>query len=249
MADKTIFELAVGAALALTDYVITGQDPSGTPVMRKQTFTTVRNLLVGEPTAAGDFIVSNGSAWQKKTLAQTQVALHPYNLISGVYHKQIWIAGFTPTVTNGSADSALIEMGTNKNVYSYLAFDPTAIEYAFANVPMPDDYTGGALYYKVWWLHPAATAYKVRWGLQGVAISNDDTLDVAQGDAIYVDDEGATTSDLYVSPLSGALTIAGTPVAGDLVQFRISRKADDADNDTLDVDAYLIGAMVWYPVR
>lgn len=249
MADKTIFDLTAGAAPALTDLTFNGQSPSGTPVLRKLTWTSIRNLLVGAPAAISDFIVSNGTVWQKKTLAETQIALHPYNLISGVYHKQLWIAGFSPTLTSPCADTASIEMGTNKNMYSYLAFDKDSIEYAYANVPLPDDYTGGDLYFKVYWLHPAATAYKVSWGLQGVVISNDDSLDVAQGTAIYVNDEGATTSDLYISPISTALTLAGTPGAGDLAQFRISRKADDATNDTLDVDAYLLGAMVWYPVR
>ena len=80
------------------------------------------------------------------------------------------------------------------------------------------------------------------------SFSNDDTLDAAQGTAKYANDTGGTTSDLYISPLTAAITLAGTPVAGDLVQFRASRKANDGTNDTLAVDAYLLGAMIWYPV-
>ncbi len=169
--------------------------------------------------------------------------------ISGVLHKQLWIGGWKPTVTSGCAASAPIEMATNKNVYDYCAFDKATIEYAYANIPMPDDYSGGTIYAKFYWLHPATTTnFGVSWGLQAVAMSNDDALDVAQGTAKYANDVGGTTYDLYISPLTAAITIAGTPVAGDLVQFRASRKADDATNDTLDVDAYLIGVMVWYPV-
>lgn len=171
-------------------------------------------------------------------------------LISTVPHKQLWIGNAKPTLTSGCASAAQIEMGTNKNVYDYLAFDKDSIEYAYANVAMPQDYTGGTIYATFWWTHPATTTnFKVSWGLQAVSFSDDDTLDAAQGTAQYSNDTGGTTSDLYVSPQTSAITIAGTPVAGDLVNFRILRKADDATNDTLAVDAYLLGVMIWYPVN
>lgn len=170
-------------------------------------------------------------------------------LISTVPHKQLWIGNAKPTLTSGCT-AAQIEMGTNKNVYDYLAFDPASIEYAYANVGLPQDYTGGVVYAQFWWTHPATTTnFKVSWGLQAVSFSDDDTLDAAQGTAIYSNDTGGTTSDLYVSPQTAAITIGGTPVAGDLCQFRILRKADDGTNDTLAVDAYLLGVMVWYPVN
>jgi hypothetical protein len=171
-------------------------------------------------------------------------------LISTVPHKQLWIGNARPTLTGGCAGAVQIEMGTNKNVYDYLAFDKDTIEYAYANIAMPQDYTGGTIYATFWWTHPSTTTnFKVSWGLQAVSFSDDDTLDAAQGTAQYANDTGGTTSDLYVSPQTAAITIAGTPVAGDLVNFRILRKADDGTNDTLAVDAYLLGVMVWYPVN
>lgn len=175
--------------------------------------------------------------------------LFPNKVIGGVVHNQLWVGGFKPTITSGCAASAQIEMGTNKNVYDYLAFDASTIEYAYANIVMPADYTGGVIYFKPYWLHPATTInFNVSWGLAGVSFSNDDTLDAAQGTAIYSNDTGGTTSDLYIGDLSAAVTIAGTPVANDLVQFRCLRKADDGTNDTLAVDAYLLGFMIYYPV-
>jgi hypothetical protein len=170
-------------------------------------------------------------------------------LIGGVAHKQLWIGGARPSVTSGCAASAQLEMGTNKNVYDYLAFDKATIEYAYANMGMPEDYTGGDIYAQFYWTHPATTTnFKVSWGFQAVSFSNDDTLDAAQGTAVYANDTGGTTSDLYISPQTTVITIGGTPVAGDYVNFRILRKADDGTNDTLDVDAYLLGVLVWYPI-
>ena len=212
------------------------------------------------PTAAGDHI--NGKAdgtWEKKTLAEEKTVLGitsatgqmiEVKYISGVPHKQLWIGGWKPTITAGCSASDRIEMGTNKNVYDYLPFDGGSVdENAYANIPLPQDYTGGVIYAKPYWTHPATTTnFKVAWGLQAVAIDNDGALDVAQGTAQTSLDEGGTTSDLYIGPQTSAITIAGTPTAGKLVNWNCYRDASDTTNDTLAVDAYLLGWMIWYPV-
>lgn len=199
-------------------------------------------------TADKDFLVGNGTDWQKKTLAETKIVLGATS-IGGVAHKQLWIAGWKPTKTSGCAESAQLEMTTNKNVVDYLAFDASTIEYAYANVPMPDDYSGGAVYAKYYWLHPATTTnFGVVWTLSGVSFADDGTLDAAQGTGVAVVDTGGTTNDLYISGLSTAITIAGTPTAGKYVNFRLYRDAISATYDTLAVDAYLLGVMIWYPV-
>jgi hypothetical protein len=222
--------------------------PGAIGVGAKTYFDTLYLALVA-PGTSGNVLTSNGSAWTSDTADALKLAMFNSKVISGVIHNQLWVGGFKPTLTSGCAASAQIEMGTNKNVYDYLAFDKDTIEYAYANVPMPADYTGGAIYFKPYWLHPATTTnFKVSWGLAGVSISNDDTLDAAQGTAIYSNDTGGTASDLYIAPLSAAVTIGGSPVANDLVNFRCLRKADDGTNDTLAVDAYLLGFMIYYPV-
>lgn len=169
-------------------------------------------------------------------------------LIGGVMHNQLWIAGWKPTKTSGCADSAQLELGTNKTVFDYLAFDTSAVENAYANIVMPQDYTGGVLYHKYYWTHPATTVnFGVYFKVGGVSFSNDDTLDAAQGTLIGVVDTGGTTSDLYISDLSSPITLGGSPVAGDLVQFGVQRLGSNA-GDTLAVDAYLLGVLLWYPV-
>lgn len=251
MADqkKTLFEFTEGNAPTLTDICLTGEDPAGTKVMRRLTWQTIRNLFMGAPTADGDMIVGNSAGvWSKKTLAQTQVILHPYSLIGGVWHKQLWISGFKPTLTNGCAEVAQYESSTNKLVYDYLAFDKDAIEYAYADCPAPQDYTGGVIYMRPRWFHPAATAFKVSWGLSCVSIADNEAMDVATGTPQYSNDTGGTTYKFYIGPMTSAITISGTVAAGNQWKFRASRKADDGTNDTLDVDAYLRGFDVFYPV-
>ena len=167
----------------------------------------------------------------------------------GIDTKQMWIGNAKPTVTAPCADQARIELGTNDNVYDYLSFDATTIEYAYANVALPLDYDAGTITATFYWMHPATTTnFKVAWGLQAVAIADDGAMDVAQGTIQYTNDTGGTTSDLYISPATSAITMGGSPAAGNLVQFRIQRYATDATNDTLAVDAYLLGVQITYGV-
>jgi hypothetical protein len=120
----------------------------------------------------GDFFVRDGTDVVGVSVAEAQVKMFPNQLINGVWHKQLWVAGWKPTLTNGCGYAAQIEMSTNKNVYDYLPFDKDAIEYGYVNLVMPDDYTGGVIYFKPYWLHPATTTnFKVSWGLQGVSLT------------------------------------------------------------------------------
>jgi hypothetical protein len=97
MADepKLITELTAGGAPVLTDLMIVGQDPGGTLALVKQELTSIRNLFVGAPTAAGDFPVSidTSGAYVKRTLAQTQAIL---GIGSG------WVSGITWTYASAT---------------------------------------------------------------------------------------------------------------------------------------------------
>lgn len=246
---KTIFELTEGSAPLGTDYALTGEDPAGTHVLRRTTWTSIKNLFTSLQAAIGSDITTGTST----TLFATPKSLKdagvvPVKLIGGVPHKQLWIAGWKPTLTSGCAQPAQLEMTTNKNVYDYLAFDASTIEYAYANVALPDDFSGSTIYAQFYWMHPATTTnFGVQWDLQAVTIGDGGNLDVAYGTAIAVADTGGTTSYLYISSVTPAITVTGTPAAGKLCQFRVFRYPP-GEVDTLAVDAYLLGVMIWYPV-
>ena len=111
---------------------------------------------------------------------------------------------------------------------------------------MPKSWDEGTLTAQFYWSHAATTTnFGVRWGLQGVAMSDDDAIAVAYGTAQEVTDTGGTTNDIYVSPATSALTVAGTPVAGDMVAFRTYRLPTDAA-DTMAIDARLMGIAIFY---
>jgi hypothetical protein len=233
MADVKTSALPAAASMAATDCFVIIKDFATVPVTNRIPQTTAIPFTV-TPTA-NSIPLANASG--------------KLNLKWVVDYKNLWLTGWEPAITNGCGPRDRLEMATYKNVIPYFPFDKDAIEYATIDVPMPLDYDRGVVTAKFYWLHPAATAFKVSWGLQAIAYADGDALDANFGTAVYANDEGGTTHDQYISPETADITIAGTPAAGKIVQFRVLRKADDGTNDTLDVDAYLLGVLIKYGVQ
>lgn len=164
------------------------------------------------------------------------------------YGKQsIWVpaGAMTTRGTNGAAGQT-IEMTTNKNMVKTLNFDSATQEFAQFDIRMPKSWDEGTVTFIPVWSHAAtATNFGVVWGLDAVAVSNDDALDVAFGTAQTSADTGGTTNDSYQGPESSAITIAGTPAAEDLVLFRIHRDPANG-SDTMAIDARLHGVLILY---
>jgi hypothetical protein len=156
-----------------------------------------------------------------------------------VMASQMW-----PTTTAGCAALAKTEYGTNDIDLQTLDFDQTTVEYAQFMVWMPDNWDAGTVTFKALWTAAAGTAAQtVEWNLQGRSYANDDAIDQAWGTAVEVSDALIATGDVHISAESTAVTLAGTPAAGEPVQFRAWR---DADNDTLEADGKLAGLKIYY---
>ncbi len=113
-------------------------------------------------------------------------------------------------------------------------------------ISMPKSWNEGTITYAVYWTTTATDTDGVAWGLEGVAVSDNDTIDVAYGTAVVVTDDAlGAAEDLMVSATSSALTIGGSPAAGDLCFFRVYRDHDDA-NDDMAEDARLIGVKMFF---
>ena len=152
-------------------------------------------------------------------------------------------AAMTPRTTNGAAEGTG-ETTTNLNMRRTLDFDASTAEYAQFVWRMPKRWNEGTVTFRPCWSHGATTTnFGVVWALAGVAISNDDALDVAEGTAQSSADTGGTTDDFYEGPESSAITIAGTPAEGDFVVFEVSRLPANA-SDTMAVDARLHGIVL-----
>lgn len=134
-----------------------------------------------------------------------------------------------------------IESATNKlNSFTW-DFDPTTNQYLQFAIGMPKSWNLGTLTWRARWRHPAATTnFAVVWGLQAVALRNAVLLDQAFGTAIEQTSTGGTTDEMFVTSESGAMTVAGTLVAQDWVQFQFYRNAASG-SDTLAQPASFLG--------
>lgn len=146
-----------------------------------------------------------------------------------------------PATTNGAAALEKKEYTTNDLDLQVLAFDKDSDEYGQFTIILPDDWDGGTLTAKIYWSCASGDGgadETVCWTIQGRSIGNDEAIDQAWGTAQSVSDTWLADDKLHISDATSAITLAGTPAAGEYVQFRISR---DVSEDTLGGDAILLG--------
>jgi hypothetical protein len=182
-----------------------------------------------------------------KTLTVADDATISGTPVSPVGLHTIWVpaVAMVSRTTSGAAVGS-VETGTNKNMLNSLDFDASADENAQFCIQMPKSWNEGTLTAAMVWSHPATTNnFGVAWFIQAVAFANDDAGDTAFGTAVSSVDTGGTTNDIYISPATSAMTVAGSPGANEYVMFQIYRDVSDA-GDTMAVDARLHGVQIFY---
>jgi len=155
-------------------------------------------------------------------------------------------AAMTPTATNGCASLATAETTSGRPDMNVLDFEASADTHAQFQIAFPKSWNEGTVTFQVFWTTTATDTDGVAWGLQGVAVSDNDTIDVAYGTAVVVTDDALSAAeDLCVTAESGAITIAGSPAAADMCFFRIFRDVSDG-NDDMAEDARLLGIKLFF---
>lgn len=184
-------------------------------------------LFIGSDT--GQVLRDNGSSWDLITSGLLGEVFIPPALLY-------------PSTTSGSAPIAQTEYTTNDVDMKSLAFDASSQEYAQCTWWTPLDWDADTITAQLMWT-AASGVGTVIWGVQGRCFADDDALDQAWGTAQEVTDILITAADLHVTDVTAAITLAGTPAAGQIAQLRVYRKAA---SDTLAVDAKLMGLRLAY---
>ena len=168
---------------------------------------------------------------------------------SPIGKQSIWVpsTAMNPTSTNGCAAIASLDSGGNTGPDLFtLDFDDGSDEHAQFSVAMPSYWNEGTVTFKVYWTSEATDTDGCAWGLSAVALADSDSLNTAFGTAVVVTDDAISAAkDLYITAESGAVTVAGSPAAGELCYFNIFRDVSDG-NDDMAEDAKLIGVKVFY---
>jgi len=150
-------------------------------------------------------------------------------------------SSMTAATTNGAA-TGTIETSTNKVIVPVFDFDTTTQEFTAVAIPTPTWWDAGTVTVQFIWT-AASGSGGVVWAAQGLCTSDDDPLDTAYGTEQIIADTLIAAVDDHHTSFTPAITIAGTPVAGDMVFLRFKRTPANA-SDTLAVDARLIGVKV-----
>lgn len=195
-------------------------------------FTSATVATVGAITAAALTVLDDAStAAMLTTLAA-----------AGQGKTAIWIPAMSMwAVTTNPATSGSLEMAATKPMFSYWSFDAATQQYVQFALRMPKSWNGSTVTAQFVWAHPATTTnFGVVWNAAGIALSDNEAANASFGTAQQVTDTGGTTSNIYISPETAAITIGSSPAAQDLVYFQVARVAADG-SDTCAVAAYLLG--------
>ena len=136
-------------------------------------------------------------------------------------------AGGWPSTTGGCADNVKVEYGT-VDMY-HLDFNKDADEYAQWTVVMPDNWNGGTLAAIFYWTCAAGGSEFVTWAIQGRAYADNDPINASWGTAQVVNDDRIANNDIHVSGATPAITLAGVPAGGQMVQIRVYRDTSAED--------------------
>jgi len=148
--------------------------------------------------------------------------------------------------TTNPADAQQVETTATRPDMKVLDFDAGTDEFAQFSVAFPKSWNEGTITYQVYWTPASTNTGNCIFGLQGVAIRDGDTIDVVYGTAVNITDAGiGTVEDQQVSPVSSAVTIAGSPAVDQQTYFQLFRDAN-AGGDTFSADARVLGIKIFF---
>lgn len=257
MADKEIGSLTSAGTLdgAEKVHVVKGGNSRQTTTQAIAGLTDLSAYLTAAAAAAGyqplDADLTAIAALATTSYGRALLALADIAALAALGLKKqgtetIWVPSraMVPNTTNGPS-SGTVEVATNLTMLVTLDFDASTAEAAQFVVRMPKSYNLGTVTAQAVWKHAATTTnFGVVWDIAAGAYSDGDDP-AAFGTAVTMSDTGGTTNRIYHSPVSGAVTIANTPAAGDLAVFRVRRAPSDG-NDTMAIDAGLLGIVLLF---
>ena len=159
----------------------------------------------------------------------------------------IWIpaAAMYGRTTNGAAAEQVETTATRPDLKVF-DFDASTKQYTQFTIAMPKSWNEGTLTYQVYWSPSTTNTGNAIFGLQGVACADNDTIDVAYGTAIEITDAGiGTVEDQQITSESSAMTVAGSPAAGEQSYFQLYRDAADG-SDTFTGECRVLGIKLFF---
>ena len=198
---------------------------------------------IGTATTAGAIAIAADGTVDLDTAGATVASA----VIKTVGKESIWVpaAAMYPSTTNPCSDLEQVETTALRPDLKVLDFATGADEFAQFTVAFPKSWNEGTVTFQPFWTVTGTNTGTVAWQLGGIAVSSDDTINVAFGTLVATTAlaHSGSSNDLMVSVESGAVTIAGSPAVGDCCFFQINR---DTSADNQSGDARLVGIKLFF---
>ena len=187
--------------------------------------------------------VSDGSANQVLTTDGSGTLSFQTGKLVGKETIYIPASAMYPNTTNGCAALAQVELSNGPEL-KCLDFDASSDENAQFTVCFPKSWNEGTVTFQAFWTVTGTNTGTVAWGLSGVSIADDASINTAFGTNVVATAKAfsGTSNDIMVSAESGAVTIANAAVDTQ-TYFQIMR---DVSADTQSGDARLLGIKLFF---
>ena len=161
--------------------------------------------------------------------------------------QSLWVPvnAMRPRSSNGCALVTTVETTALRPDLKVLDFDPSSDEFAQFSIVWPNSWDKSTITFKAFFTVTGTNTGSVAWGLAGVAITDDETINTAfpTPTVATAKSHSGTSNDLNVTAESGAVTVSGTPANDDMVFFQVNR---DVSADDQSGDARLLGIKITF---
>jgi len=152
-------------------------------------------------------------------------------VICGVHEERIDAGAWVPNTTNGPIADTL-ESATNKVMQDVYWFDPSTVQYAGFPWSPPSNWNCGPVKVSLEVYSTCGVESPFVYEIRAQAQRDGSTWDSAFGETVQITDTNTGAGKKSRSGYSGALTVGGSPAAGDDIYFQVYRNASTA-GDTL----------------
>jgi hypothetical protein len=163
--------------------------------------------------------------------------------VAGVETIYVPAGAMAPNTTNGCSGLDQVELSNGPEL-RVLDFDASSDENAQFTVCFPKSWNEGTITFQAFWTVTGTDTGTVAWGLSGVSIADDVSINTAFGTNVVATAKAfsGTSNDMTVSAVSGAVTVASAAVDTQ-TYFQIMR---DVSADDQTGDARLLGIKLFY---
>ena len=163
--------------------------------------------------------------------------------VAGVETIYVPAGAMAPNTTNGCSGLDQVELSNGPEL-RVLDFDASSDENAQFTVCFPKSWNEGTITFQAFWTVTGTNTGTVAWGLSGVSIADDVSINTAFGTNVVATAKAfsGTSNDMTVSAVSGAVTVASAAVDTQ-TYFQIMR---DVSADDQSGDARLLGIKLFY---